>query len=134
MNQKPVDDTPQIDDHEHVYICQDCGEIGTSIKPVDDKDSPYQILSNLFVLGLQAGAKTKTAKEVGYPIKEALVKLDTHYQKKYIGLLDDAIIYSAKHVGLWDEKMSDDVRKGKITKLYLDLPSLREALANYEDN
>lgn len=46
------------------------------------------------------------------------------------GAVDDAIVFSAKHVGLWDESLSKAVRTGKTTKLYLDLPSLKKALTS----
>lgn len=75
MNQKPVDDTPKVDDHEHVYICQDCGEIGTSIKPVDDKELD-DILDSYY------GSRDK-AYQVGCPHKPKCNKWRLSPHSKY---------------------------------------------------
>ncbi len=40
--------------------------------------------------------------------------------------VEEAIIFSAKHVGLWDEDMSKRLIEGKITNLYLNVPALTE--------
>jgi len=45
--------------------------------------------------------------------------------------LNKIFIFSAKHVGQWDERMTKNLRKGKISNLYLNLPSLTEALESY---
>jgi len=42
--------------------------------------------------------------------------------------LDEAIIDSAKRVGLWTDEMSDDIRKGERTRLYIDIPSLKATI------
>ena len=45
--------------------------------------------------------------------------------------LDEAIIFSAKHVGHWDEQLSDKVRSSEQMKLYLDIPALKQALTRW---
>ena len=42
--------------------------------------------------------------------------------------LDEAIIDSAKRAGLWTDEMSDELRKGEYTRLYLDIPSLKATI------
>ena len=47
--------------------------------------------------------------------------------------IEDAIIFSAKHAGLWDESLENGVRAKNTTHLYLDIISLKEAIKTLLD-
>jgi hypothetical protein len=45
--------------------------------------------------------------------------------------LDEAIIYSGKHAGHWDDNLSKMVRDGKTNRLILDIPTLKAAIQQH---
>lgn len=46
--------------------------------------------------------------------------------------LDEALIFSAMHVGVWDEDMTKNFKKRRT--LYIDIPSAKEAILEWAES